>query len=89
MSCGPALQGFSGQLLYLNYALILEFGTDFKEQTSCASIFLNHLFHVFDASQFFDHNSGDPIKSFNASVHSLKNTLRTLSVKFQDMTIDS
>lgn len=40
ISCGPALQGFSGQLIYLNYAPILEFGTDFKEQTVCASFFL-------------------------------------------------
>lgn len=51
--------------------------------------FPNHLFHVFDASQFYDHNCGDSIKSLNASVHFLKNTLRTVSVKFQDTTIDS
>lgn len=78
ISYGPAQQGFSGQLLYLNYALILEFGTDFKEQTACASRPANHLFHIFDASQFYD-NSEDSIKSLNASVHSLKNTLRTVS----------
>lgn len=83
ISCGPALQGFSGQPIYLNYAPILEFGTDFKEPTRCASFFPNHLFHVFDASQFYDHNSGDSIKSLNAPVHSLKDTLRTVSVKLK------
>lgn len=51
--------------------------------------FPNHVFHVFDASQFYDHNSGDSIKSLKASVHSLKNTLRTASGKFQDTIIDS
>lgn len=51
--------------------------------------FPNHLFHVFDAGQFYDHNSGDSIKSLKALVHFLKNTLRTVSGKFQDTTIDS